>query len=643
MAGNARPNIEGLGNEVTLNIISSKGTGSVDGLFDGTCVNEWNTSRVFYWNVGDSAYIEFSTDKPINIWRCGTTSWASAHYGVFIIYKQNELGVYEDITSEIEQYTSPITEKQWEKSVSRLPEGTYKFVCPTTRIDSEWYVEEYIPPVVTPLSFHKVLKDEIPTSISNTEHDEIYFTEDGGIYLSKNDGTLRQIGIDDETKDKIQEIDNKINDLSQNGGTGDVINNITINEMSNPLTMNPLDYGYFKLSANVSNYVANSNILFDTMIDGNMSLQNGLVRLNAGKTYKIDFSTTLTHPNANAYAVAIGIYNNDTGEKLLACNQVAPTYSVSMSDGDLHGIITPIEDIDICVRCNYDMTTIGAGGTNFVVQEIRNNPVNQYGGFETEVLFDGMAIATGEYELGDDINKYSLLLVETELESNQTSVENVSIVKPMTSNTTPSPYVVTASIDESNAFKVFDNAGVNTNGNLWYASTTTLPQWLMIDMGAKNTINGFSITNGSSQSNYHSYPPKDVLFEGSNDGTSFDVIGTYTLDKLNADEEVTLNLTRDVSYRYYRWTFLSGHTTGGIIVSEIKLINNKNIEKERDIVSNIIAPNTMDNHHLLFLNKEMTMKFKDNKMMIIANQNSNITKIVGIKGQIPSLLIGGEF
>lgn len=141
MAGIARPTVAHLGKEVLpTNLISSGDViGSMNGLFDGTCVNEWNTSRICYWRK--NSYTEFTIDRKVNIWRCGTTGWATQHCSLFRIEKLQDDGTYLDITNEITQSVSPITEKEWEKTISDLSKGTYRFYPQNTRLDSEWYME----------------------------------------------------------------------------------------------------------------------------------------------------------------------------------------------------------------------------------------------------------------------------------------------------------------------------------------------------------------------------------------------------------------------------------------------------------------------------------------------------------------------
>ena len=58
---------------------------------------------------------------------------------------------------------------------------------------------------VVDLLIKKTLKENLPTSVDSSR-DELHFTEDGGIYLSKSDGTLRQVGVDDETMKNIKNL-----------------------------------------------------------------------------------------------------------------------------------------------------------------------------------------------------------------------------------------------------------------------------------------------------------------------------------------------------------------------------------------------------------------------------------------------------
>lgn len=120
------------------------------GLFDGNNVDEWNSNKVFYWS-GAGKYVEVTFPVKVNIYRSGTTTWVG-DYGALIISKKENNGSYTNLTSYYPQNLSGVNQNQWEKWLSELPAGTYKFEYNgiKTRIDSEWYVESSEPVNNTP-------------------------------------------------------------------------------------------------------------------------------------------------------------------------------------------------------------------------------------------------------------------------------------------------------------------------------------------------------------------------------------------------------------------------------------------------------------------------------------------------------------
>jgi hypothetical protein len=117
------------------------------GLSDGTQVNEWDTQRVVYWyTTGD--YVELTIPKDVKIWRSGTASWLN-DFKELTIKRKDASGVYTDVTVDYSLPASAITNSQWEQFTKVLPAGTYKFEFKSAyRIDSEWYMEEAVAPVV---------------------------------------------------------------------------------------------------------------------------------------------------------------------------------------------------------------------------------------------------------------------------------------------------------------------------------------------------------------------------------------------------------------------------------------------------------------------------------------------------------------
>lgn len=143
MAGLARPS--GVGNEADYTLISGSSdkfqTGA--GLFDGTQVNEWDSDNVFYWQeTGDYVEIEV-TSYTFNIWRSGTTTWSDKNSSLTIQKWDTDTLSYVDVTANYTQTITVINETQWEKYISGLPSGKYKFsqIVNGGRIDSEWYLE----------------------------------------------------------------------------------------------------------------------------------------------------------------------------------------------------------------------------------------------------------------------------------------------------------------------------------------------------------------------------------------------------------------------------------------------------------------------------------------------------------------------
>lgn len=137
--------INKLNKEAKFKVLSLKaeGGGTVEncGLFDKIRVNEWNTERVFYWSAG-GYYLELEIYNRCNIYRAGTTSW-DYRCDKLIIYKLIN-DKYINISDNIVQNTSKITENEFELWIQDLEPGQYKFQgrgVEPFRLDSEWYIE----------------------------------------------------------------------------------------------------------------------------------------------------------------------------------------------------------------------------------------------------------------------------------------------------------------------------------------------------------------------------------------------------------------------------------------------------------------------------------------------------------------------
>lgn len=115
----------------------------------------------------------------------------------------------------------------------------------------------------------------------------------------------------------------------------------------------------------------------------------------------------------------------------------------------------------------------------------------------------------------------------------------------MTSNTTPAPYVVSASHESSPAWNAF-----NSNGSYWYA-TSTAPSgghWIQIKLGEKTRFTGVTIQTQAVSGT--SFGVKNFKILGSLDGVIFEELfsGTHP----NNGSSYTYEIQNNKEYLYYR-------------------------------------------------------------------------------------------
>lgn len=109
----------------------------------------------------------------------------------------------------------------------------------------------------------------------------------------------------------------------------------------------------------------------------------------------------------------------------------------------------------------------------------------------------------------------------------------------------------------------------------WQAANNSLPAWHKTDFGAAGAFTAVSFMlrapNGVGN---EVYAGKDFTFEGSNDGTNWDVLGTYTgITNWTTSMEQWFQLDRTGSYRYYRVQFTAnnGGSNDIIVVPDLRI------------------------------------------------------------------------
>jgi cell division septum initiation protein DivIVA len=194
-------------------------------------------------------------------------------------------------------------------------------------------------------------------------------------------------------------------------------NKETYNEISNPLIVEPLEkcqidafttgYGYSSVTANVHLNFSTANIQYS-----NMEILNGGIKLKANKLYSIAFNTAFgtNASSSGTYTISLCDTNNNKIQDLCAMTPATNTsspYRSTSNSGEM--LYQPTEDIYISICTNVTLTSLTF---YFIVREIRDMPVNQYGGFENATLFEGNINAVGNYTLADSIDNYDFLIIK---------------------------------------------------------------------------------------------------------------------------------------------------------------------------------------------------------------------------------------
>lgn len=404
-----------------------------------------------------------------------------------------------------------------------------------------------------------------------------------------------------------------------------------VNEISNPLTMSPLEYGYFKMSDNqTGTFVSETTkILFDTVVDGNMSINDGAVRLRKGVTYSIESGVQCVLSSATNIAYTLKDLTHNKG--IIKAGLVAASNTGHIiGQPNISIIYTPEEDIDIALVVNDNrITMIYNSSSYFTIKEIRNNPVNQYGGFETEVLFEG-ASSLGINKFSSPIEKNNYVYIES---SNEDVVPK-RISPIMTSNTEPSPYEVTASSCRSGGYAIWKAFNGTNSGTYDGWSPSGDSGWIQIKLDKPEVVNGINI---ASRGTTTVTGPKDFIVYGSNDGAEYDPLCTVTnFEKITSGKSARVAFKNEKAYQYYKIDISSGYgSTTPVSVGYIELIYMLDGVKSVDLSK------------IVYFSGDV--KLNDLSMLIYSDSfevldgGSTITKVAVIKGQLPSLLCGGEF
>jgi len=125
------------------------------------------------------------------------------------------------------------------------------------------------------------------------------------------------------------------------------------------------------------------------------------------------------------------------------------------------------------------------------------------------------------------------------------------LIPDMTSNTAPSG---TASASDTIggdriAFRAFDDSNVDANTDCWHSANVAHPHWVRYQFTSAKTIAKYTVSARDGGTN----APEDFTFEGSDNGSDWDVLDTISGEDTWASQETkTYYVDTPASYTYYQ-------------------------------------------------------------------------------------------
>ncbi|MED4886202.1 discoidin domain-containing protein [Lysinibacillus sp. FSL R7-0073] len=159
----------------------------------------------------------------------------------------------------------------------------------------------------------------------------------------------------------------------------------------------------------------------------------------------------------------------------------------------------------------------------------------------------------------------------------EVSVAYANAVPIMTSNTAPSGKVTTSSIYDTNydGWKVFNRNESDGWATLYGANAY---QWIQYEFPVRNVVSSYSLLPFSNSSLNLNQMPNTWRFEGSNDGSNWDVLDSQSGVTWTARNYKTFTVCKNNFHNFYRLFIISNNGHTNIAIAEIK-IETKEISK----------------------------------------------------------------
>jgi hypothetical protein len=192
---------------------------------------------------------------------------------------------------------------------------------------------------------------------------------------------------------------------------------------------------------------------------------------------------------------------------------------------------------------------------------------------KADIIFlgpDGSAL----HDNYDTLDGVDLSLTENVDFSTQGILKNIvaasgPIIPDMTGNSALSPFIVTSADDDTwsgggERWKAFDR----DNNTGWY--NDAVPSWIAIDCGVQKSVGSFTIRTRHNSSSTHNGFPVAFGFYGSNDGTSWTLIESFSGISWANGETKNFVLSSAANYRHFKLNITAG-STNNVIISEWQL------------------------------------------------------------------------
>lgn len=207
-------------------------------------------------------------------------------------------------------------------------------------------------------------------------------------------------------------------------------------------------------------------------------------------------------------------------------------------------------------------------------------------------------------------------------------------IPKMTSNTAPSPYVISASTTyDANfqAWKAFNKTNSDSS-DCWMTANAVSTGWIMIDTGTPTTVNELHLISRNFATATTS-APKDFSLQGSDDGISFTTIKEFVGEVNWASNETRIYaLDSEATYRYYKLIIAANNGYNTACLGGLYLIYNA------PLLAEFVPIDKFDNFSIVMNDAEINLNLKAlkcSKQLVVANDDI----LTSIASHIDSFLL----